>query len=107
DLGLAGLLDARLVALDQAEVVFRRHRGQAVRQQIVTAIAVLDLNQVALLAEVGHVLRQHQLHAAVTALAYLIALFGWHGESVSMVGQKGISPSAGASGAPGSSPPSS
>ena len=51
--GLAGLRDADLVALQQPQVVRGRHGGQAVRQQVVAAVAGLDLDQVALLAEVA------------------------------------------------------
>ena len=58
------------------QVVRRRHGRQALRQQIIAAIAVLDLDEIALLAEVGNVFGQHQLHAAVLALEDLIA-FSW------------------------------
>ncbi len=39
DLGLAGLLHALLVALEQLEVVRRRQRRQAVGQQVIAAVA--------------------------------------------------------------------
>src|SRR5262249_8522081 len=63
-----------LIAIEQLEIVGGRSRGQAVGQQKVAAVARLDLDDVALLAEMRHVFDQHELHAAVLAFEHLLAL---------------------------------
>ena len=57
-----------------------RDGRKAVRQQIIAAIAVLDFDKRALLAEMGNGFGQQQLHAAVLALEDLIAFSGCHGK---------------------------
>src|SRR5207247_9466958 len=58
--------------------MLRRHGGEAAGQEIVSAVTQADLDKVALLAEVGDILGEHDLHSAVTSLAHLIALFRRH-----------------------------
>ena len=48
--------------------MLRRNGGHAARQKVVSAVARLDFHQLALLAQVRHVLGEDELHAPVRAL---------------------------------------
>jgi hypothetical protein len=58
--------------------VLCRHRGEALRQQVIAAITALDLDEIALFAKMRNIFGQQQLHAAVFAFEDLIAFSGWH-----------------------------
>src|SRR5207237_210056 len=73
DAGVLGFFHGDLVGVEALEVVRVGADGEAVGEQVVAAVAVLDFDEVALLAEVGHILDEHELHAAVLALEHLAA----------------------------------
>src|SRR5262249_35037567 len=93
DLGLARFGDFLLVPFEKPEVMFGRYRGEAVGQQVIAGIAGLDLDQVALLAQVHDVFDQYQLPVSVAALGNAQALRFRH-DSDSQFTARGLAPRA-------------
>ena len=83
--GLLDLLQLGAVLLDHPLVVVGGDGGQPLRHQVVHGVAVLDLDHVALLAQVFDRLDQQQLDAAVGAFGSRLVRWGTVGDFLDFV----------------------